>query len=188
MRQRQLITKIYGWIIEAQTTYLIKGLNSKIYKIWIIYEDTTYIKTQPNWINPIFTFLKKTIHCQYTQLIDIIAVDIPKNILRFSITYILLSLRYSKRIYVNVQTNELIPLNSVSALYDSANISEREIWDLFGIFFSNNFDLRRILTDYGFKGHPLRKSFPLTGFEETSFNNSEFKLNYTKVILAQQLR
>lgn len=146
------------------------------------------IKTTPNNLNALLYFLQKHSLCQYKQLVDIASSDVPGKTRRFSVHYLLLSLRYNARIIVVVQTNEVSPLPSVTSLYRSANWLEREVWDLYGIFFDFHPDLRRILTDYGFKGHPLRKDFPLTGFVEIYYNDSTKRLSYESVELAQEYR
>jgi NADH:ubiquinone oxidoreductase subunit C len=163
-------------------------LQNKIKKIFLLWGEVVYIKIPISLLNKTLNYLKNTLLFQYTQLTDIAAVDHPKHNLRFTLNYVLLSINYTNRVIIAIQTNELLPIASVTQLYASANVSEREVWDLFGIFFKNHFDLRRILTDYGFKGYPLRKSFPLSGFEETFFNNVKIKLEYPKVQLAQEWR
>ena len=111
-------------------------------------------------------FLRDNHNCQFSQLIDITALDIPTKVYRFEVVYILLSLHFNSRIRIRTYTNELTALDSATIIYNSANWAEREIWDMFGIFFNDHPDLRRILTDYGFEGHPFRKDFPLSGFVE----------------------
>lgn len=126
---------------------------------------------------------------QCKQLVEIAAVDIPKNVdYRFSINYLFYSPRYSSRIMINAQTNELAHVNSMTSLFQSANWLEREVWDLFGIFFVGHNDLRRILTDYNFQGHPLRKDFPLTGFTSLMFSDLKNRIIYSKTKLTQELR
>lgn len=184
----QINNKIFGWIVQNQTIQLIFGLQSKIHKTWIVFNETIYVKTPLNCFYAIVNFLKNAVHCQYRQLTDIIAIDIPKNRLRFSLNYILLSIQYTKWLYINIQTNELTSIKSISKLFSSGTIAEREIWDLFGIFFQNNLNLCRILTDYGFKGHALRKNFPLSGFSEILFSGAKLNIMYPKIILSQEKR
>jgi NADH-quinone oxidoreductase subunit C len=150
-------------------------------------EDTRLKVTNKN-LNNILSLKKTTIFCQYKQLIDIVSSDNPQYHLRFIVTYVIVSINFSKRLYISLQTDELNPIISISNLYTSAINSEREIWDLFGIFFNNNKHIRRVLTDYGFKSHPLRKSFPLSGFEETFFNISKSSIVYPKIKLIQEYR
>ena len=122
------------------------------------------------------------------MLLDITAVDYPKRTKRFEIVYILLSLRNHLRIRVKIfiNDNEIVP--SVSKLYKCARWYEREVWDMYGISFKGNDDLRRLLTDYGFEGHPLRKDFPLTGFVELRYDEAKKKVVYSKVKLTQDYR
>ena len=122
------------------------------------------------------------------NLVELTATDIPTNSLRFYVSYFLLSTHYNTRVRVSVQTNELLPVISVTSLFNSANWMEREVWDLFGIMFANHPDLRRILTDYGFTGHPLRKDFPLSGFTDIFYNDAQKLLVYEPVELAQSFR
>jgi NADH:ubiquinone oxidoreductase subunit C len=123
-----------------------------------------------------------------TNLVEITAVDLPNNMLRFYVSYFLLSLEYNARVRVSIQTNELQPVISATSIFNSANWMEREVWDLFGIFFADHPDLRRILTDYGFIGHPLRKDFPLSGFVDIFYNDAKKLLVYEPVELAQSFR
>lgn len=146
------------------------------------------IKTTPNNLRALLYFLQNHTLCQYKQLVDIACSDLPGKTRRFSVNYLLLSLRYNARINIVVKTNEVSPLPSVTPLYRSANWLEREVWDLYGVFFDSHPDLRRILTDYGFSGHPLRKDFPLTGFVEVYYNDSTKRLSYEPVELAQEYR
>ena len=136
----------------------------------------------------IMNFFKKHTLCQYKQLIEIAVVDSMGKKYRFSIHYLFLSVRFQNRLRVLVETDELIPVTSLQHIFINANWLEREVWDLYGIFFAKHSDLRRILTDYGFLGHPLRKDFPLTGFDEIYYNESQKKIVYEKVELAQEFR
>jgi NADH dehydrogenase (ubiquinone) Fe-S protein 3 len=124
------------------------------------------VMIHPEGIIPVLTFLRDHQNALYCQLQDVTAVDIPKRVHRFELVYNLLSLQYNSRIRVRSYTDELTPVDSASTVFKSAIWAEREIWDMFGIFFANHPDLRRILTDYGFEGHPMRKDFPLSGYVE----------------------
>lgn len=155
-----------------------------------------YITVNNNGINlylnefklDVFFFLKKHHLFQYKQLVDLIVVDKITKTHRFMLIYTFLSVKYNFRVTVYSSLNELQPIPTLTKIYASASWSEREVWDLFGIFFSENVDLRRLLTDYGFDGHPLRKDFPLTGFVELFFNDSKQSLYYTPVTLTQEYR
>lgn len=120
--------------------------------------------------------------------IDLVVIDTPSKYFRFTVIYLFLSTIYNYRIKLFLQTNEIFPLESLMNLYPNTNWMEREVWDLFGIFFIYNKDLRRILTDYGFLGAPLRKDFPLTGFSEISFDDVSKHVYYNKVELTQVYR
>ena len=132
--------------------------------------------------------LKSDRTCQYKMMMDITAVDYPARAKRFEVVYNLLSLSLNQRIRVkvNVEEGELVP-TSVD-LFPAANWFERETWDMYGIYFENHPDLRRILTDYGFEGHPLRKDFPLTGYEEVRYDEEQKRVVYEPVELVQDFR
>ena len=125
---------------------------------------------------------------QFKQLSDLTAVDYPERAQRFEVVYQMLSLALNARIRVltSVEDGDIVP--SVIDLFASANWAEREVWDMFGIFFSGHPDLRRLLTDYGFEGHPLRKDFPLTGYVEVRYNDTERRVVYEPVHLTQEYR
>ena len=133
-------------------------------------------------------FLKTDSKCKFRQLIDILAVDFPGEEDRFKIYYLLLSHENNIRIKIvsQIQIDSKVP--SITKIYPSANWMEREVFDMYGIKFKNHPDLRRILTDYGFKGHPLRKDFPLTGFNEVRYSEKEKKVIYEPVKLEQNYR
>ena len=145
-----------------------------------------YISTKK--IIPIFFFLKNHSHCQFKILSDIVAIDYINHQKRFNIIYNLLSIRFNLRLQVKISVNEIQTIDSIMNIYKVANWFEREIWDMFGIFFRNHTDLRRILTDYGFEGYPLRKDFPLTGFLEVYYNELKKRVVYKSVNLSQQYR
>ena len=134
------------------------------------------------------TFLHNDSECQFTQLMDICGADFPTRAKRFDVVYNLLSVKQNKRIRIKVQTDIHLPVPSISDIYASAGWFEREAWDMYGIYFSGNRDLRRILTDYGFDGHPLRKDFPLTGFVELRYDEEQKSVVYSPVKLTQAYR
>jgi NADH-quinone oxidoreductase subunit C len=133
-------------------------------------------------------FLRDDAKCRFTVLCDICGVDYPDRAQRFDVVYNLLSMGLNRRIRVKIETSEAEPVPSVVGLYSSAGWWEREAWDLFGIYFADNPDLRRILTDYGFDGHPLRKDFPLTGFVELRYDDDQKRVVYEPVKLKQEFR
>lgn len=147
------------------------------------------VKVSPWNIYPILSFLNKNTHTQFQSLLDIVVYDIPKNKERFVIIYSLLSKRFNRRVFIKTKTNEISPLLSISSIYRTGNWLEREIWDLFGIFFILHRDLRRILTDYGFNSHPLRKDFPLMGHYETLYDETQKRIINKSIIgLNQEYR
>ncbi|PZQ45641.1 MAG: NADH-quinone oxidoreductase subunit C [Micavibrio aeruginosavorus] len=139
-------------------------------------------------IVPLLTALRDDPQCLFKQLVDICGADYPERPLRFDVVYNLLSLKHNARIRVKARTDENTPVDSVVGVFSSAIWFERETWDLFGIYFSNNPDLRRILTDYGFEGHPLRKDFPLTGYVELRYDEELRRVVYEPVKLTQDFR
>jgi len=134
------------------------------------------------------TFLKTDAACQFINIIDITAVDRPEREKRFDVVYHLLSPRLNQRIRVKVATDEETPVPSLIGVYRGADWFERETYDLYGVLFTGHPDMRRILTDYGFEGHPLRKDFPLTGFVEVRWDDEQKRVMYDKVTLAQEFR
>ena len=143
-----------------------------------------------NWdaIVTVLTFLRDDSNCQFRQLIDICGVDYPGRERRFEVVYHLLSLRQNQRIRVKLSTDESTPVPSATGVFSAAGWWEREAWDLYGILFSGHPDLRRILTDYGFEGHPLRKDFPLTGHVEVRYDDEQKRVVYEPVKLTQEFR
>ena len=141
-----------------------------------------------NKIYPIIFFLKNHTNAQYKLLSDLCVVDYINKSQRFNVVYNLLSINYNSRIRIKIYVNELQPVDSISTIYRAANWWEREAWDMFGVFFTNHSDLRRILTDYGFEGYPLRKDFPLSGFLEVYYNELKKRVVYEPINLSQQYR
>ena len=133
-------------------------------------------------------YLKTNNKCRFKQLIDITAVDYPEKEKRFKIVYLLLSHENNLRILVSANIYEKIPVPSITKIFPSANWMEREVFDMYGISFKDHPDLRRILTDYGFKGYPLRKDFPLTGHTEVRYSEEHKKVVYEPVKLDQEYR
>ena len=146
------------------------------------------LKTSTGEIMEVIKFLKIDKRFKFKQLIDIAAIDYPNEEKRFEIVYLLLSIENNTRVKISIkfEMDEKIP--SITKLFPSGNWMEREIFDMYGIKFTNHPDLRRILTDYNFKGHPLRKDFPLTGFNEVRYSEKEKKVIYEPVKLEQNYR
>jgi NADH-quinone oxidoreductase subunit C len=136
----------------------------------------------------VMRFLRDEERCLFWCIIDITAVDWPEREQRFDVVYHLLSPRRNQRIRVKVQTDEATPVPSIISVYRGADWFEREVYDLYGVLFSGHPDLRRLLTDYGFEGHPLRKDFPLTGFVEVRWDDELKRVVYDPVRLAQEFR
>ncbi len=159
-----------------------RGIETKI-----INEELTLTLSKSLLIQ-VVSFMRDDKDFLFKQLIDICAVDFPNRNERFEIVYHLLSVKLNQRIRVklSVAEGDLVP--SLVSLYDSANWYEREIWDLFGVMFSDHPDLRRILTDYGFQGHPLRKDFPLSGFSQVRYDDVEKRVVNENVNLVQDFR
>jgi len=134
------------------------------------------------------SFLRDDARTRCEQLMDVCGVDYPARQLRFEVVYNLLSVTKNHRIRVKIATDEASPVPSVSGVYPSAGWFEREVWDMYGVFFDGHPDLRRILTDYGFDGHPQRKDFPLTGFVELRYDEDEKRVKYSPVKLQQAYR
>ena len=162
-------------------------LSSKV-KSSKIENNELLIETEENELLDVIQFLKSNEKCKFRQLIDIAGVDYPENEKRFELIYLFLSHEHNLRIklLIKFQINQTIV--SLTKIFPSANWMEREVFDMYGVKFKNHPDLRRILTDYGFKGHPLRKDFPLTGFNEVRYSEKEKKVIYEPVKLEQNYR
>lgn len=140
------------------------------------------------YILPVFYFLKYHTNTQYKIISDICAVDYPQKNNRFEVVYNLLSIKFNNRICIKTSVNELQFIDSISNIFKGANWFEREIWDMFGIFFKGHPDLRRILTDYGFEGFPLRKDFPLSGTVEVRYCDIKKRVVYEPANFSQEFR
>ena len=162
-------------------------LSSKIQSSSINNEELL-IEINEKDLMDVVQFLKLNENCKFKQLIDIAGVDYPENEKRFELIYLFLSHENNTRIklLLKFEINQII--NSITKIFPSANWMEREVFDMYGIKFKNHPDLRRILTDYGFKGHPLRKDFPLTGFNEVRYSEKDKKVIYEPVKLEQNYR
>ena len=136
----------------------------------------------------VLTFLRDDPQTQFINLVDICGVDYPERAERFEVVYNLLSIRQNLRIRLKVPTDESTPVPSATGLFSSAGWLEREAWDMYGIYFSDHPDLRRLLTDYGFEGHPMRKDFPLTGYVEVRYDDAQKRVVYEPVKLTQEFR
>ncbi|GEO86378.1 MULTISPECIES: NADH-quinone oxidoreductase subunit C [Alphaproteobacteria] len=146
------------------------------------------LTARPDTIIALLTFLRDDVQCGFVNLVDICGVDYPQREDRFDVVYHLLSPRQNLRIRVKVATNEDKPVPSACSVFPGADWFEREAWDMYGIMFTDHPDLRRILTDYGFEGHPLRKDFPTTGFVEVRYDDNAKRVVYEPVELKQEFR
>ena len=167
-------------IVKLGLPAQIKSFNIKFNHLTIEVEIEDIVET--------ILFLKNNEKCKFRQLIEITAVDYPKNEKRFKIVYILLSHENNLRIIVQSNIKEKTIVPSITKIFPSANWMEREVFDMYGIKFKEHPDLRRILTDYGFNGYPLRKDFPLTGHTEVRYSEEQKKVVYEKVKLEQNYR
>ena len=163
------------------------GLTTTIKKSKINF-DQLFIDVDVENITSVILFLKTNDKCKFRQLIDITAVDYPGKEKRFKIVYLLLSHENNLRIVINIYIDEKIVVPSITKIFPSANWMEREIFDMYGISYKDHPDLRRILTDYGFEGHPLRKDFPLSGYTEVRYNEDRKKVISEPVKLDQEYR
>ncbi|MGB1876805.1 MAG: NADH-quinone oxidoreductase subunit C [Rhodospirillaceae bacterium] len=150
-------------------------------------EDLSVSVQRPSIIK-VLKFLRDDSNCQFTQLIDICGVDYPEREERFEVVYHLLSMTQNLRVRLKVSAGEETPVPSAAEVFSCADWFEREVWDMYGVFFSDHPDLRRILTDYGFDGHPQRKDFPLTGYVEVRYDESQKRVIYEPVKLTQDFR
>ena len=172
-------------LTKKYSQYLLKILPIINYTF---YKNELSIKISFKKIIPIFFFLKNHTNSQFKILSDLVVIDYPQKKSRFEVVYNLLSIRYNTRLKVKLNINEYQKIPSIVSIYKISGWLEREAWDMFGIFFNNHPDLRRILTDYGFEGHPLRKDFPLSGFLEVYYNELKKRVVYEPINLSQQYR
>ena len=150
--------------------------------------DELTVDARADQVVRVLKFLKDDPRCRFEQLTDLCGVDYPERDPRFDVVYHLLSLSHNCRLRLKVGVNEDQPVPSATEIYPSAGWWERETWDLYGIYFAGNPDLRRLLTDYGFDGHPLRKDFPLTGYVELRYDSEQKRVVYEPVKLTQEFR
>lgn len=152
------------------------------------FRDELIIEVDVLNLRNVLLFLRDHENCLFKMLIDIFAVDYPNKEERFELVYCLLSTKYNSRIKVKTFVDEFTPVESIVDIYQSANWLEREVWDMNGIYVEQHPDLRRILTDYGFEGYPLRKDFPLSGYTEVRYDDSQKRVIYEPLELSQEFR
>ena len=173
--------------LQKIENFVNSELSSKIQNSFIK-NDELLVEIEENDLIDVVQFLKSNENCKFKQLIDIVGVDYPENEKRFELIYLFLSHENNLRIKILIKFQVDRSISSLTKIFPSANWMEREVFDMYGIKFKNHPDLRRILTDYGFKGHPLRKDFPLTGFNEVRYSEKEKKVIYEPVKLEQNYR
>ncbi|WP_375670268.1 NADH-quinone oxidoreductase subunit C [Bartonella sp. PS7NMGDW] len=167
--------------------YLENKLKNKLEETVIAFGELTVV-ARLDAIIDVLMFVRDDSRCQFINLTDISGVDYPSRDKRFDVSYQLLSPRENLRLRVKVRTDENTPVASACTVYPGAEWYERETYDMYGILFSGHPDLRRILTDYGFEGYPLRKDFPVTGFVECRYDNEAKRVIYEPVVLRQEMR
>lgn len=153
-----------------------------------IYQDELSLHIHSSALIPLATFLRNHHNARYQQCMDITAADWPSRPQRFEIVYCLLSIRHNSRLLIRTTTDEVTPVPSLTGVFSSAIWAEREVFDMYGVTFSGHPDLRRILTDYGFEGHPLRKDFPLSGFTEVRYDEEKGRIVSEPLELTQEYR
>ncbi len=168
-------------------SYIEAALAGKVTGSEIVHGELM-IRAESSEIVRVLIFLRDDTNCKFQLLVDITAVDFPDRAERFDVVYNLLSVRQNQRIRIKAAVAENATIPSAVPVFSTAGWLERETWDLFGVYFSDHPDLRRILTDYGFEGHPLRKDFPLTGFVETRYDDELKRVVYEPVALTQEFR
>lgn len=168
-------------------TIISGALPAEITNVEII-RDQLVLWTRVESIGAVLTFLRDDPGCLFKMLVDVTAVDYPEREARFEVVYNLLSLKHNRRVRLKLAVEDGVSVPSVSGIFGAASWYEREVWDMFGIAFTGHPDLRRILTDYGFEGHPLRKDFPLTGYVEVRYDDEQKRVVYEPVKLAQEFR
>ncbi|KAJ4409198.1 putative NADH-ubiquinone oxidoreductase 30.4 kDa subunit, mitochondrial [Gnomoniopsis sp. IMI 355080] len=198
--ERATVGTLEAPIVNPADKYQSKADNLHRYGSWLmgclpkyvqqfsVWKDELTIYICPSGVIPVFSFLKYNTAAEFTQVSDITACDFPTRDQRFEVVYNLLSVRHNSRIRVKTYADEASPVPSITSLYEGANWYEREVYDLMGVFFVGHPDLRRIMTDYGFEGHPLRKDFPLTGYTEIRYDEEKKRIVTEPLELTQAFR
>lgn len=167
--------------------YLLKILSKWVTAI-IVKPNSAILMTTPKELYNLISFLKFFFNNNFNVLTDIWGSDYPHRSQRFEVNFMLLNLSLPYRLIIRVSTNEYAPISSISDVFNSAGWLEREVWDMYGVYFSGHKDLRRILTDYGFSGYPLRKDFPLTGYTEVRYDDVKKQVVLEPLEISQELR
>jgi NADH-quinone oxidoreductase subunit C len=169
------------------SAYIRERLDGRVREAFVDFGELTII-VEPTDVVDVLTFLRDDVQCQFISFIDLCGVDYPSRAKRFEVVYHLLSPRQNQRIRVKLDTDDVTPVPSVTGVFSSAMWYERETWDMYGIYFTDHPDLRRLLTDYGFEGHPMRKDFPQTGYVEVRYDDEQKRVVYEPVNLQQEYR
>lgn len=167
--------------------HIVASLGEAVIGFETAFGDLT-INAQRDSIVDVVTFLRDDAKCRFISFVDVCGADYPAREFRFDVVYHFMSPHLNQRVRVKVQADEATPVPSITGVFAGADWFERETYDLYGVLFSGHPDLRRILTDYGFDGHPLRKDFPLTGFVEVRYDEERRRVVYEPVALAQEFR
>eukprot|EP00056_Hartaetosiga_gracilis_P003982 m.69989 g.69989 ORF g.69989 m.69989 type:complete len:250 (-) comp11657_c0_seq2:2075-2824(-) len=174
--------------MEELGSFIASALPKYVQFTQVAGNDELEVFIAPSGVIPVLTFLRDNTLCQFKNVCDICGVDFPTRENRFEVVYNLLSISLNQRVRVRTYTDELTPIDSCVPVFSGANWYEREVWDMFGVYFVGHPDLRRILTDYGFEGHPLRKDFPLSGFIEVRYCEDVKRVIAEPLELQQEFR
>ncbi len=173
--------------LQALSDHIASSLGETVEASAIAYDELTIVVRREEIVR-VVTFLRDDPQCRFVCFIDICGADYPARERRFDVVYHFLAPHHNRRIRLKLETDEATPVPSLSGVFPAANWYEREAYDLYGILFTGHPDLRRILTDYGFEGHPLRKDFPMTGYVEVRYDDGEGRVVYEPVKLSQEFR
>jgi NADH-quinone oxidoreductase subunit C len=173
--------------LQALGEHVASSLGEAVVDWAVAYGDLTMVVRGQDIVRAV-QFLHDDPQCRFISFIDICGADYPGREKRFDVVYHLLSPQHNRRIRIKVEADEVTPVPSIIGIFPGANLFERETYDMYGVLFSGHPDLRRILTDYGFEGHPFRKDFPLTGYVEVRYDDAEGRVVYEPVKLPQEFR
>ena len=173
--------------LQALSDHVASSLGEAVEDRAIAYDELTVVVRREDIVRAV-TFLRDDPQCRFVCFIDLCGADYPARERRFDVVYHFLAPHHNRRIRLKLETDEATPVPSLSGVFPAANWYEREAYDLYGILFTGHPDLRRILTDYGFEGHPLRKDFPMTGYVEVRYDDGEGRVVYEPVKLSQEFR
>ena len=173
--------------LQALSDHIASSLGEALEDRAIAYDELTIVVRREDIVRAV-TFLRDDPQCRFVCFIDLCGADYPARERRFDVVYHFLAPHHNRRIRLKLETDEATPVPSLCSVFPAANWYEREAYDLYGILFTGHPDLRRILTDYGFEGHPLRKDFPMTGYVEVRYDDGEGRVVYEPVKLSQEFR